>query len=398
MSTVEWGLVDRYPHVPVIRGAEKYGPDRYVIPLVFTQAEKYPVCEGAVADLLKQLNSGTVPVVRGMVKAVLEGIDLRYPIRDVNDIIGRVLAGWLEDGVVKALIHIDRDTTNANIVKLELDSDVDRLEITVPDVGAENKNVIEYFIPVVSITEFDHVYVQPEPTDDENVAIASVQEMLADNDIPTTKPLTDEIIIMRGLTADYNNSRILVKIPELAGRRVFIGCNEYAVVDRHADGTVALTAAEGQALQFHLAQATQAQTYALRYTDDAVVLWYVSNGSFVNNVFKRDTDDNEETPDFKPVVLYETFGDPAKAFGFWFYLPLYCGIRDNDTIRLNGIELRRHGIDQARAHMALTCKRTDDAALAKVITDLVRDRKNRIVVVRTGVHDVEIQVNTPIAE
>lgn len=122
MNTVEWGLVDYCPQVPVICGAEKYSEDRFIVPLV-SMTTKHPVSEGAITGLLAHLNDGEVPVISSKIEAVLDGAEMLFPIRDVNDIVGRVLTGWLEDdGVVKALIHIDRDTPNAERVKQALDA------------------------------------------------------------------------------------------------------------------------------------------------------------------------------------------------------------------------------------------------------------------------------------
>lgn len=386
MNTVEWGLVDRCPQVPVICGAEKYSEDRFIVPLVSTTT-KHPVSEGAVTGLLAHLNDGKVPVISSKIEAVLDGAELCFPIRDVNDIVGRVLTGWLEDdGVVKALIHIDRDTPNAERVKQALNSDATRLQITVMDVGAENKHIVEYFVPMVSIEPFDRIDEQPEPTADKTVTPAVMRSIVVDNSV-----LNNESIVLRGMTPTEDGNALVVRIPELNNRRVFIGCVGYEVLYFDAQGR-AVIATKSKLFNQHKAQASATQPYRLAYSEDKVTIWFVNGNDILNNAFPEKT--------FKPVTLIEMFGGEAYAAGIpgQFRLPSCCEFKTEDVITVNGTRVSLIRIDASSGFAVFEPhgKILENLKEACKISEPFGDERSLIIVKRTDVDRVEITVSQPI--
>ncbi|HCJ8615310.1 TPA: hypothetical protein NV727_002520 [Escherichia coli] len=389
MNTVEWGLVDYCPQVPVICGAEKYSEDRFIVPLVSTTTKR-PVSEGALTGLLAHLNDGKVPVISSKIEAVLDGAEVLFPIRDVNDIVGRVLTGWLEDdGVVKALIHIDRDTPNAERVKQALNSDATRLQITVMDVGAENKYIVEYFVPMVSIEPFDRIVEQPEPTADKTVTPAVMRSITADNSV-----LNNESIILRGIVpTGYNGEALLVRIPELNNRRVFIGCVGYEVLYFDAQGR-AVIATKSKLFNQHKAQASATQPYRLVYSEDKVTIWFVNGNDTLNSAFPEKT--------FKPVTLIEMFGGEAylaNCVNGQFCLPSCCGFKTDDTITVNNVRVYLVRIDASSGFAVFEPHGTilENLKEACKISEPFGDERSLIIVKRTDVDRVEITVSQPMS-
>lgn len=389
MNTVEWGLVDYCPQVPVICGAEKYSEDRFIVPLVSTTTKR-PVSEGAITGLLAHLNDGKVPVISSKIEAVLDGAEVLFPIRDVNDIVGRVLTGWLEDdGVVKALIHIDRDTPNAERVKQALNSDATRLQITVMDVGAENKYIVEYFVPMVSIEPFDRIVEQPEPTADKTVTPAVMRSITADN-----SALNNESIILRGIVpTGYNGEALLVRIPELNNRRVFIGCVGYEVLYFDAQGR-AVIATKSKLFNQHKAQASATQPYRLVYSEDKVTIWFVNGNDTLNSAFPEKT--------FKPVTLIEMFGGEAylaNCVNGQFCLPSCCGFKTDDTITVNNVRVYLVRIDASSGFAVFEPHGTilENLKEACKISEPFGDERSLIIVKRTDVDRVEITVSQPMS-
>lgn len=389
MNTVEWGLVDYCPQVPVICGAEKYSEDRFIVPLVSTTTKR-PVSEGAITGLLAHLNDGKVPVISSKIEAVLDGAEVLFPIRDVNDIVGRVLTGWLEDdGVVKALIHIDRDTPNAERVKQALNSDATRLQITVMDVGAENKYLVEYFVPMVSIEPFDRIVEQPEPTADKIVTPAVMRSITADN-----SALNNESIILRGIVpTGYNGEALLVRIPELNNRRVFIGCVGYEVLYFDAEGRAAI-ATKSKLFNQHKAQASATQPYRLAYSEDKVTIWFVNGNDTLNSAFPEKT--------FKPVTLIEMFGGEAclaNCVNGQFCLPSCCGFKTDDTITVNNVRVYLVRIDASSGFAVFEPHGTilENLKEACKISEPFGDERSLIIVKRTDVDRVEITVSQPMS-
>ena len=389
MNTVEWGLVDYCPQVPVICGAEKYSEDRFIVPLVSTTTKR-PVSEGALTGLLAHLNDGKVPVISSKIEAVLDGAEVLFPIRDVNDIVGRVLTGWLEDdGVVKALIHIDRDTPNAERVKQALNSDATRLQITVMDVGAENKYLVEYFVPMVSIEPFDRIVEQPEPTADKIVTPAVMRSITADNSV-----LNNESIILRGIVpTGYNGEALLVRIPELNNRRVFIGCVGYEVLYFDAQGR-AVIATKSKLFNQHKAQASATQPYRLVYSEDKVTIWFVNGNDTLNSAFPEKT--------FKPVTLIEMFGGEAylaNCVNGQFCLPSCCGFKTDDTITVNNVRVYLVRIDASSGFAVFEPHGMilENLKEACKISEPFGDERSLIIVKRTDVDRVEITVSQPMS-
>lgn len=387
MNTVEWGLVDYCPQVPVICGAEKYSEDRFIVPLVSTTTKR-PVSEGAITGLLAHLNDGKVPVISSKIEAVLDGAEVLFPIRDVNDIVGRVLTGWLEDdGVVKALIHIDRDTPNAERVKQALNSDATRLQITVMDVGAENKYIVEYFVPMVSIEPFDRIVEQPEPTADKTVTPAVMRSIVVDNSV-----LNNESIILRGITPTEDGNALVVRIPELNNRRVFIGCVGYEVLYFDAQGR-AVVATKSTLFNQHKAQASATQPYRLAYSEDKVMIRFVNGNDILNNAFPEKT--------FKPVTLIEMFGGEAylaNCVNGQFRLPSCCEFKTDDTITVNGTRVSLIRIDASSGFAVFEPHGTilENLKEACKVSEPFGDERSLIIVKRTDVDRVEITVSQPI--
>ena len=388
MNTVEWGLVDQCPQVPVICGAEKYGEDRFIVPVVSTTT-KYPVSEDALTGLLAHLNDGKVPIISSKIVAVLDGAEVRFPIRDVNDIVGRVLTGWLEDdGVVKALIHIDRDTPNAERVRQALNSDATRLQITVMDVGAENKYIVEYFVPMVSIEPFDRIAEQPEPTADKIVTPAVMRSITADNSV-----LNNESIILRGIVpTGYNGEALLVRIPELNNRRVFIGCVGYEVLYFDAEGR-AVIATKSKLFNQHKAQASATQPYRLVYSEDKVTIWFVNGNDTLNSAFPEKT--------FKPVTLIEMFGGEAclaNCADGQFCLPSCCGFKTDDTVTVNDMRVHLVRIDVSSGFAVFEAfgEILENLKEASKVAEPFGDERSLIIVKRTDENRVEITVSQPL--
>lgn len=388
MNTVEWGLVDQCPQVPVICGAEKYGEDRFIVPVVSTTT-KYPVSEDALTGLLAHLNDGKVSVISSKIEAVLDGAELRFPIRDVNDIVGRVLTGWLEDdGVVKALIHIDRDTPNAERVRQALNSDATRLQITVMDVGAENKYIVEYFVPMVSIEPFDRIAEQPEPVADKIVTPAVMRSITADNSV-----LNNESIILRGIVpTGYNGEALLVRIPELNNRRVFIGCVGYEVLYFDAEGR-AVIATKSKLFNQHKAQASATQPYRLVYSEDKVTIWFVNGNDTLNSAFPEKT--------FKPVTLIEMFGGEAclaNCADGQFCLPSCCGFKTDDTVTVNDMRVNLVRIDVSSGFAVFEAfgEILENLKEASKVAEPFGDERSLIIVKRTDENHVEITVSQPL--
>ena len=388
MNTVEWGLVDQCPQVPVICGAEKYGEDRFIVPVVSTTT-KYPVSEDALTGLLAHLNDGKVPIISSKIVAVLDGAEVRFPIRDVNDIVGRVLTGWLEDdGVVKALIHIDRDTPNAERVRQALNSDATRLQITVMDVGAENKYIVEYFVPMVSVEPFDRIAEQPEPTADKIVTPAVMRSITADNSV-----LNNESIILRGIVpTGYNGEALLVRIPELNNRRVFIGCVGYEVLYFDAEGR-AVIATKSKLFNQHKAQASATQPYRLVYSEDKVTIWFVNGNDTLNSAFPEKT--------FKPVTLIEMFGGEAclaNCADGQFCLPSCCGFKTDDTVTVNDMRVHLVRIDVSSGFAVFEAfgEILENLKEASKVAEPFGDERSLIIVKRTDENRVEITVSQPL--
>lgn len=386
MNTVEWGLVDYCPHVPVICGAEKYSEDRFIVPLVSTTT-KHPVSEGALTGLLAHLNDGKVPVISSKIEAVLDGAEVCFPIRDVNDIVGRVLTGWLEDdGVVKALIRIDRDTPNAERVKQALNSDATRLQITVMDVGAANKHIVEYFVPMVSIEPFDRIAEQPEPTADKTVTPAVMRSIVVDNSV-----LNNESIVLRGITPTEDGNALVVRIPELNNRRVFIGCVGYEVLYFDAQGR-AVISTKSKLFNQHKAQVSATQPYRLAYSEDKVTIWFVNGNDTLNSAFPEKT--------FKPVTLIEMFGGEAYVAGIpgQFRLPSCCEFKTEDVITVNGTRVSLIRIDTSSGFAVFEPhgKILENLKEACKISEPFDDERNLIIVKRTDENRVEITVSQPI--
>ena len=388
MNTVEWGLVDYCPQVPVICGAEKYSEDRFIVPLVSTTTKR-PVSEGAITGLLAHLNDGKVPVISSKIEAVLDGAEVLFPIRDVNDIVGRVLTGWLEDdGVVKALIHIDRDTPNAERVKQALNSDATRLQITVMDVGAANKYIVEYFVPMVSIEPFDRIVEQPEPTADKTVTPAVMRSIVVDNSV-----LNNESIILRGITPTEDGNALVVRIPELNNRRVFIGCVGYEVLYFDAQGR-AVIATKSKLFNQHKAQASATQPYRLAYSEDKVTIWFVNGNDILNNAFPEKT--------FKPATLIEMFGGEAylaNCVNGQFCLPSCCGFKTDDTITVNNVRVYLVRIDASSGFAVFEPHGTilENLKEACKVSEPFGDERSLIIVKRTDVDRVEITVSQPMS-
>lgn len=388
MNTVEWGLVDQCPQVPVICGAEKYSEDRFIVPVVSTTT-KHPVSEDALTGLLAHLNDGKVPVISSKIVAVLDGAEVCFPIRDVNDIVGRVLTGWLEDdGVVKALIHIDRDTPNAERVRQALNSDATRLQITVMDVGAENKYIVEYFVPMVSIEPFDRIAEQPEPTADKIVTPAVMRNITADNTV-----LNNESIILRGIVpTGYNGEALLVRIPELNNRRVFIGCVGYDVLYFDAEGR-AVIATKSKLFNQHKAQASATQPYRLVYSEDKVTIWFVNGNDTLNSAFPEKT--------FKPVTLIEMFGGEvclANCADGQFCLPSCCGFKTDDTVTVNDMRVHLVRIDVGSGFAVFEAfgEILENLKEASKVAAPFGDERSLIIVKRTDENRVEITVSQPL--
>ncbi|EPR1933117.1 hypothetical protein ACU385_005555, partial [Escherichia coli] len=137
--------------------------------------------------------------------------------------------------------------------------------------------------------------------------------------------LNNESIILRGITPTEDGNALVVRIPELNNRRVFIGCVGYEVLYFDAEGR-AVIATKSKLFNQHKAQASATQPYRLAYSEDKVTIWFVNGNDILNNAFPEKT--------FKPVTLIEMFGGEAYVAGIpgQFRLPSCCEFKTEDVI------------------------------------------------------------------
>src|SRR5699024_3466908 len=98
---------------------------------------------------------------------------------------------------------------------------------------------------------------QLKPTADEIVSPAVMRSVIVSN-----STLNNESIILRGITPTEDGNALVVRIPELNNRRVFIGCVGYEVLYFDAEGR-AVIATKSKLFNQHKAQASATQPYRL---------------------------------------------------------------------------------------------------------------------------------------
>lgn len=228
---------------------------------------------------------------------------------------------------------------------------------------------------------------QLEPVADKIVTPAIMRSIAMKNSV-----LNNESIILRGIVpTGYNGEALLVRIPELNNRRVFIGCVGYEVLYFDAQGR-AVIATKSKLFNQHKAQASATQPYRLAYSEDKVTIWFVNGNDILNDAFPEKT--------FKPVTLIEMFGGEAylaNCVNGQFCLPSCCGFKTDDTITVNNmrVHLVRIDVSSGFAVFEPSGKILENLKEACKVAEPFGDARNLIVVKRTDVDRVEITVSQP---
>ena len=205
--------------------------------------------------------------------------------------------------------------------------------------------------------------------------------------------LNNESIILRGIVpTGYNGEALLVRIPELNNRRVFIGCVGYEVLYFDAEGR-AVIATKSKLFNQHKAQASATQPYRLAYSEDKVTIWFVNGNDTLNSAFPEKT--------FKPVTLIEMFGGEAclaNCVDGQFRLPSCCEFKTEDVITVNGtrVGLIRIDVSSGFAVFEPHGKILENLKEACKVAEPFGDERSLIIVKRTDENRVEITVSQPL--
>lgn len=401
MTKVIWGSVENKKCTPIIRGAEKCGNNEFVIPLLNFAGKDIQISEETINDFLHRVNTDKPNVVAGGTDAVKWEMKAQRVIVDINRVIGRVKHAWLKDDIVYAVIHLtDRPEAMAYASMLEeATSDIDVfvpyvcncLSVKIRSIGeitpivCLNKTIL-FNWPVENEDRSMTVTAeQLEPAADKIVTPAVMRSIFVNNSV-----LNNESIILRGIIPTENGDALLVRIPELNNRRVFIGCVRYEVLYFDAEGRAVL-ATKSKLFNQHKAQASATQPYRLVYSEDKVMIWFVNGNDTLNSAFLEKT--------FKPVTLIEMFGGKpyinAGAHS-WFRLPSCCEFKKDDVITVNSTRVYLVEGYECSGFTALEAEH-DNLGEAYEIAELFGEERNLITVKRTDVDRVEITVSQPLA-
>lgn len=404
MTKVIWGSDENKKCTPIIRGAVKCGNNEFVIPLLNFARKDIQINEEIINSFLHRVNTDKPNVVAGGTDAVKWEMKAQRVIVDTNRVIGRVKHAWLKDDIVYAVIHLtDRPEAMAYASMLEeATSDIDVFVPYVCNCPSVKIRSIGEITPIVCLNK-TIVFNRPvenedrsmtvtaeqlEPTADKILTPAAMRSIVASN-----ATLNNESIILRGIIPTYNRDALLVRIPELNNRRVFIGCVGYEVLYFDAEGR-AVIATKSKLFNQHKAQASATQPYRLEYSEDKVTIWFVNGNDTLNSAFPEKT--------FKPVTLIEMFGGEAylaNCVNGQFCLPSCCGFKTDDIITVNGtrVGLIRTDTSSGFAVFEPSGEILENLKEASKVAEPFGDERSLITVKRTDENRVEITVSQPLA-
>lgn len=399
MTKVIWGSVENKKCTPIIRGAEKCGNNEFVIPLLNFAGKDIRISEETINDFLHRVNMGKPNVVAGGADSVEWKIKDQRITVDIDRIIGRVKRAWLKGDIVYAVILLT-DRPEAMAYASMLEEATNDIDVFVPFVCSypliKTRNICE-ITPLVCLNKIVEnpsvenenrsmtvTMEQLEPIADKIVTPAVMRSIIVDNSV-----LNNESIILRGITPTGDGNALVVRIPELNNRRVFIRCVEYEVLCFDAEGR-AVIATKSKLFNQHKAQASATQPYRLAYSEDKVTIWFVNGNDTLNSAFPEKT--------FKPVTLIEMFGGkPYIKTGArsWFRLPSCCEFKKDDVITVNSTRVY---LVEGYGCSGFTVLEAEHENLREAyeIAELFGDGRNLITVKRTDADRVEITVSEPI--
>lgn len=402
MTKVIWGSGENKKCTPIIRGAEKCGNNEFVIPLLNFAGKDIQISEETINDFLHRVNMGKPNVVAGGADSVEWKIKDQRITVDIDRIIGRVKRAWLKGDIVYAVILLTDRPEAIEYAKM-LEEATNDIDVVVPFVCSypliKTRNICE-ITPLVcldkivlnqSVENEDRSMTvtveQLEPTADKIVTPAVMRSIVVDNSV-----LNNESIILRGITPTEDGNALVVRIPELNNRRVFIGCVGYEVLYFDAQGR-AVIATKSKLFNQHKAQASATQPYRLAYSEDKVTIWFVNGNDILNNAFPEET--------FKPVTLIEMFGGEAylaNCVNGQFRLPSCCEFRTDDIITVNGTRVSLIRIDASSGFAVFEPHGMilENLKEACKVSEPFGDEHSLIIVKRTDVDRVEITVSQPL--
>ena len=404
MTKVIWGSDENKKCTPIIRGAKKCGNNEFVIPLLNFAGKDIQISEETINDFLHRVNIGKPNVVAGGTDAVTWEMKAQRVIVDIDRVIGRVKRAWLKDDIVYAVIHLT-DRPEAMAYASMLEEATNDIDVFVPYVcncpSVKTRSICE-ITPIVCLNKtivfnwpvenedrsMTVTAEQLEPAADKIVTPAVMRSITADNSV-----LNNESIILRGIVpTGYNGEALLVRIPELNNRRVFIGCVGYEVLYFDAQGR-AVIATKSKLFNQHKAQASATQPYRLAYSEDKVTIWFVNGNDILNNAFPEKT--------FKPVTLIEMFGGEAclaNCADGQFCLPSCCGFKTDDTVTVNDVRVHLVRIDVGSGFAVFEAfgEILENLKEASKVAAPFGDERSLIIVKRTDENRVEITVSQPL--
>lgn len=403
MTKVIWGSGENKKCTPIIRGAEKCGNNEFVIPLLNFAGKDIQISEETINNFLHRVNMGKPNVVAGGADSVEWKIKDQRITVDIDRIIGRVKRAWLKGDIVYAVILLTDRPEAIEYAKM-LEEATNDIDVVVPFVCSypliKTRNICE-ITPLVcldkivlnqSVENEDRSMTvtveQLEPTADKIVTPAVMRSIVVDNSV-----LNNESIILRGITPTEDGNALVVRIPELNNRRVFIGCVGYEVLYFDAQGR-AVIATKSKLFNQHKAQASATQPYRLAYSEDKVTIWFVNGNDILNNAFPEKT--------FKPVTLIEMFGGEAylaNCVNGQFRLPSCCEFKMDDIVTVNGARVSLIRIDASSGFAVFEPHGMilENLKEACKISEPFGDERSLIIVKRTNVDRVEITVSQPMS-
>lgn len=403
MTKVIWGSGENKKCTPIIRGAEKCGNNEFVIPLLNFAGKDIQISEETINDFLHRVNMGKPNVVAGGADSVEWKIKDQRITVDIDRIIGRVKRAWLKGDIVYAVILLTDRPEAIEYAKM-LEEATNDIDVVVPFVCSypliKTRNICE-ITPLVcldkivlnqSVENEDRSMTvtveQLEPVADKIVTPAVMRSIVVDNSV-----LNNESIILRGITPTEDGNALVVRIPELNNRRVFIGCVGYEVLYFDAQGR-ALILSKSKLFNQHKAQASATQPYRLAYSEDKVTIWFVNGNDILNNAFPEKT--------FKPVTLIEMFGGEAylaNCVNGQFRLPSCCEFKTDDTITVNNMRVSLIRIDASSGFAVFEPHGMilENLKEACKVSEPFGDERSLIIVKRTDVDRVEITVSQPMS-
>lgn len=403
MTKVIWGSDENKKSNPIIRGAKKGGNNEFVIPLMKIEVTGIQIDAAIVSQFIRSLCDGADVIIGGDNSVKWSPESQRAEI-DTHRIIGCTTRAWLEDSVIYAVILLN-DRSKATEYADMLEKATDDIYVFVPYIcrlpsDLDETVYVDRLLPIVCLNKI--VFNQSVENEDRSMAVTAEQlEPTADkiltpaamrSIVASNATLNNESIILRGIIPTENGDALVVRIPELNNRCVFIGCVGYEVLYFDAQGR-AVIATKSKLFNQHKAQASATQPYRLAYSEDKVTIWFVNGNDILNNAFPEKT--------FKPVTLIEMFGGEAylaNCVNGQFCLPSCCGFKTDDTITVNNVRVYLVRIDASSGFAVFEPHGTilENLKEACKISEPFGDERSLIIVKRTDVDRVEITVSQPI--